>query len=95
LYWLGVISMRLKKYDQAEYYTKLMKPIAYSKILLAWIYARQGKYSIALYQAKEAVHFDSTYGEALSEVGHQYENLGQFDKAELYIRKAIEFDNDN
>jgi tetratricopeptide (TPR) repeat protein len=82
--------MRLKKYDQAEYYTNLRKPSADTKVWLARIYSRQGKYHLALEQAEEAVLFDSTNGEALRQLASQHIRLDQLDEAEFYLKKVIE-----
>ena len=78
--------MRLKKYEQAEYYAKLMQPSKYSKVTLAWTFSRQGKYELALDQAKEAILLDSTYAFAYVTLGYLYAMQNQFQEYDDKLR---------
>jgi len=93
---LGVVTARLKKYEEAlAYYDKALECNPYEPVALnnsATVYFELKNFDEALKRFMRAVELKPDYADAYMNIGSCYGMAGQYDKAIFYLEKAVAAD---
>jgi tetratricopeptide (TPR) repeat protein len=84
------------QFDKAIHFYQLSiekKPTAQAHTFLGWALSHQGKYDEAISECLKAIGLDPDYGNPYNDIGAYYIEMGMFDKAIPFLKKAIKAKN--
>ena len=64
-------------------------PTAQAHTFLGWTYARLGRFDAAIEECRLAIDLDPDFGNPYNDIGAYYIELGRWDEAVPYFKKAI------